>query len=297
MPGKSIRLFFVDGSSNGLITAELMNWTGHILVSPRSKLGTALKREETARTGIYILIGQDPEKPSLMRVYVGEGDNVGARLRSHAKDEAKDFWTKACIVTSKDFSLTKAHVRYLEQRLVAIAHAANQVTVANGNEPAEKSLPEADVSDMEVFIENLRTIFPAIGLDFLDEPAEQDSKVPTEITQDLAEISLCLRHKSGIEASAVERGGVIIVRQGSGVQPPTDYATNQYGELREQLIKDGVIIKDEVSGTLSFARDHKFNSPSAAAAVIIGRNANGRRNWKLAETGETLKQFQDRQLG
>ena len=29
-PGRSIRLFLVDGTPNGLLTAEIMNWTGHV---------------------------------------------------------------------------------------------------------------------------------------------------------------------------------------------------------------------------------------------------------------------------
>lgn len=37
-PGRSIRLFLVDGTPNGLLTAEIMNWTGHVLTSPCSKL-------------------------------------------------------------------------------------------------------------------------------------------------------------------------------------------------------------------------------------------------------------------
>ena len=36
--GRSLRLFLVDGTPNGLLTAEIMNWTGHVLTSPRSKL-------------------------------------------------------------------------------------------------------------------------------------------------------------------------------------------------------------------------------------------------------------------
>ena len=95
MAGKTIRLFLVDGTANSLITAELMNWTGHILVTSRSSLGQALGREEADRTGIYVLSGQDPERPRQTRLYIGEGDNVGARLRMHARDENKDFWTKA----------------------------------------------------------------------------------------------------------------------------------------------------------------------------------------------------------
>ena len=35
--GKTVRLFLVDGSPMGLITAEIMNWSGHVLVIPRSQ--------------------------------------------------------------------------------------------------------------------------------------------------------------------------------------------------------------------------------------------------------------------
>lgn len=28
--GRSLRLFLVDGTPNGLLTAEIMNWTGHV---------------------------------------------------------------------------------------------------------------------------------------------------------------------------------------------------------------------------------------------------------------------------
>jgi hypothetical protein len=36
--GKSVRLFLADGTPGGLLTAEIMNWTGHIIAAPRSDL-------------------------------------------------------------------------------------------------------------------------------------------------------------------------------------------------------------------------------------------------------------------
>lgn len=36
--GRSLLLFQVDGTPNGLLTAEIMNWAGHLLTGPRSKL-------------------------------------------------------------------------------------------------------------------------------------------------------------------------------------------------------------------------------------------------------------------
>ncbi len=40
-------------------------------------------------------------------------------------------------------------------------------------------------------------------------------------------------------------------------------------------------------------QDYSFNSPSAAAAVILGRSANGRTEWKDVQ-GKTLKQIQEK---
>jgi hypothetical protein len=58
---KSVRLFLADGTPGGLLTVEIMNWTGHLVTAPRSDLGSLLKRPEPARTGVYILIGDDPD--------------------------------------------------------------------------------------------------------------------------------------------------------------------------------------------------------------------------------------------
>jgi len=44
--GRSIRLFLVDGAPNGLLTAEIMNWTGHVLTGPRSKLSEIFEGPE-----------------------------------------------------------------------------------------------------------------------------------------------------------------------------------------------------------------------------------------------------------
>ena len=75
---KTIRLYLVDGVSTGTLTAEIINWTGSIVVSPRSQLPALAKRGETKRTGVYFLVGPDPDKPPFDLVYVGEADNVDA---------------------------------------------------------------------------------------------------------------------------------------------------------------------------------------------------------------------------
>ena len=101
------------------------------------------------------------------QVYIGESDIVRKRLVQHNKDESKDFWERICVVTSKDQNITKAHARYLEARLIAIANASGNASVVNETAPTPLKLPEADECDMECFIEQLKLIFPVLGFDFL----------------------------------------------------------------------------------------------------------------------------------
>ncbi|WP_394196355.1 GIY-YIG nuclease family protein [Litoreibacter albidus] len=107
--GRSVKLYLVDGTATGILTAEIMNWTGHVLAAPRTRFEDAFSRDELKRTGVYFLFGPDDEGTDLGKVYVGEGDEIGKRLYQHNKD--KPFWERFIAVTSKDMNLTKAHVR------------------------------------------------------------------------------------------------------------------------------------------------------------------------------------------
>lgn len=132
--GKSVQLFLVDGTPGGLVTAGIMNWTGHILAAPRSKLSSLLKRQEAKRTGVYILLGDDPDGLGRPQAYIGESDDVSKRLIQHASQEpssGKDFWNRAVTVTGKDAGLTKAHARYLESQFITLARTVNRAQLTN----------------------------------------------------------------------------------------------------------------------------------------------------------------------
>jgi len=88
--GRTVGLFLVDGSPTGVVTVEIMNWTGKVLVAPRSRIGEALKRDEADRTGVYCLVGDDPKQPSKPLVDIGEADCFADRIRTHGRDESKD---------------------------------------------------------------------------------------------------------------------------------------------------------------------------------------------------------------
>lgn len=62
--GRSIRLFLVDGTSRGLLTAEIVNWTGHVLTGPRSRLGELVQHPECALAALPATRPLQPEPPS-----------------------------------------------------------------------------------------------------------------------------------------------------------------------------------------------------------------------------------------
>jgi hypothetical protein len=299
--GRTVRLFLVDGSPTGLITAEIMNWTGHALIASRSRIGEALKREEASRTGVYFLVGDDPDQPTKAKVYIGEGDVVSDRIKIHASDESKEFWTRACFITSKDTNLTKAHVRYLETRLVQLTRSADRANLANSNEPSKKSLPESDIADMEFFLEQIQLILPVVGFDFLRSRLIPTSAVPALSTSPTplptSQLELVLTSpKYGYVANAIEGDGELTVLAGSRAVGSRDFSQNSYGPLRAQLIKDGRLKPVPGEDLLEFSGNVSFASPSAAAAVINDRNTNGRTAWRLKSTGQTLKEWQDAQV-
>jgi hypothetical protein len=165
--GRSIRLFLVDGTPTGLIVAEIVNWTGKAIVVPRGALVSFLRRPEAQNAGVYILSGQDPDDPFRLRVYVGESETVGERLREHDKDEQKEFFERAIVFVSKDENLTKAHARHLEEHLTKRIKEARRATPMHHNQPSGAALPEADRSDMDFFLDQIEIVLPVLGLDIL----------------------------------------------------------------------------------------------------------------------------------
>lgn len=94
------------------------------------------------------------------------------RLRQH---KTKEFWVSSIVFVSKDENLTKAHVRYLESRLLAEAAEVNRFSL-DQNQAGGSKLPESDREEMEVFLARVRQLLPVLGSDILTPIAQIASK-------------------------------------------------------------------------------------------------------------------------
>ena len=289
--GQSLELFFIDGKPDGMLTAEVFGWTGHVLMTPRTQLSAALKRAEARYTGVYLLFGEDDNGPL---AYIGEGEDIGGRIKDH--DTKKDWWTTAVLITSAANNLHKAHVKYLESRLVEEARRIGKIALDNGNTPPRSSLSEAARANMESFLEQILVVLPALRIDsFLahTRPKSAPPAAPNGEQVNDAPVEFILRTpKHDIEATAVLENGEFVVQAGSKSSHQwkgkgTEHTP--YAKLFNELVTTGVLV-EQGPGRL-FSDNYAFRSPSAAAAVVNGRPANGTIEWKLAN-GKTYKEWE-----
>lgn len=290
--GRTIQLFLVDGTPSGLRKATIHGWTGLTFVATGATFAALTARPELNRTGIYILHGPNSGSINETRVYIGSANIVSERIKQSAQQ--RNFWETAIAIITSDDDLSKGHVEYLEARLIEMAHTAGRVTLDNGTNPAghRRGLPEADKANMEQFLANLKIILPVIGLDFLKPQPRAVAQINISISQRTAqETTFEIRHKSGVTANAVEEDGEFVVLEGSQALMNTGYVQQSYGALKENLIKLGILVPDG-HDKYRFSRPYSFRSPSAAAAIVLDRNSNGRTEWKVKGERRTYDDWQ-----
>jgi len=285
MMGRTIKIYLTDGTSGGIMTAEIINWTGKFIVSPRSKLAVLAQRNELKQPGIYFLVGHDPEM-----VYIGESDNVWERLKQHNSDPLKDFWDKAVIVTSKDTNLTKAHVGYLETKLIKIVREAGRAQVVNVQNSKTIRLPESDVSDMEFFLAQIQMLLPVLGFTFA-------LPLPNNSTIQNSASPVFYLNYDGAKAEAREVESEFIVLKGSTARKRhTDSLADTYIRIRETLREEGKLVDSSHPEYWEFTQDVPFLSPSTAAKVVSGASLNGRQYWKVRDTEQSYAAWQEEQI-
>ena len=278
--GKTIKLFLIDGEPNGRMTCELSNWTGKAYRIPRILVRESSDRDELKNPGIYLLFGKNVEGKEI--VYIGEAETIFDRLKQHLSQ--KDFWNEVITFISKDENLNKAHIKYLENRLFEKAQQTKRYILDNNTIPTKSSISESDRAEMEEFIENVKLLTNTLGHKVFEEIRE--TKTVKQEKQRTFEIKAARgANAKGIPTSS----GFVVLKDSEIATSIVNSLTGSFRNLREKIIDEKIIIEKDKK--LVFSRDYEFSSPSTAAVMVMGRNANGLTEWKLVD-GKTLKEFE-----
>lgn len=264
MSGKVISLYLVDGNPEGIVCSYLSNWTGQAIKIPKNLINKVTNRKEINRPGIYFLIGRENEDDEVKSIYVGESENVYERIIQHLKDYKKNFLEQIIVFSSKDEELTKAHIKFLEFKLIEELKNNSRYILKNNNLGSKPNLSEMHTTVLNEFLENLKILMPALGHPiFFEKSIRKDNKFILKTQEIEARGVLSLDNK-------------FIVLKGSQIRKDSLKSLNdRCKKIKEKLYKEGIVNEKNI-----FERDYEFNSPSAAAAVIIGTSASGPKLWK-----------------
>ena len=278
---KTVQIFLPDGNARSVRIAEITSRTIQAVQIPRQKLGVAKDREEVRRVGVYFLFGDVGDDASKPPAYVGEAENCFDRLAGH--HQKKDFWTTAVTITSKTRSFTKAHARRLEYDCIRTARDAQRFRLQNTQMPAEPHIPEAMLAELRDNFGTIQTLLSMLGFPILDPLRAQGD---TESQQN----ARLYCQGNGAKATGEYTEDGLVVFEGSTARLDTTPSVPDTVKRRRQNLRaDGVLERED--GQLIFREDHAFNSPSAAAGVVLGRSSNGWREW-TDEEGRTLDQIE-----
>jgi hypothetical protein len=269
--GKTIQIFLSDGNPRGIKIADLTTGTIQVIQFPRSKLEEAIKRTELDAVGIYFLIGdeEDKGKPA---VYVGEAENCVVRLKQHNK--GKDFWNTCLVVVSKTNYFTKTHIKYLEWYCYDMAKRAGRYTLENSTIPTCPHVSEPLQADLYDSFELIKVLVSTLGYPLFNQIKKPEKK----------NILICKGKKAKATGEYNEEGLVVFAGSQCNVEE-SKTAGLWIKDMRKRLLDDGTLYSE--GEMYKFRSDHIFASPSAAAAAVLGRHANGWLEWKY-ENGKTL---------
>lgn len=269
---KTIQIFLPGGDPQGVRVAELTTRIVQVFEVPRILLPEFFKMPESSQVALYFLTGSEGDG-SDPRVYVGQTGDLRTRLADH--NQKKDFWQKALVLISRTNSLTQTHTLFLEWHCLQATKAAGRYVVENGNSGSKPQTPAPLEADCLEIFDTGKTLLATLGFPIFD------SVVSTGRPPKGDEQFFCT--SAGINGRGLYTPEGFVVLQGSvgrRANVPSIVGTSDE-RFRQKLIETGVM--REVGETVVFEKDHLFNSPSMALIALIGRTANGWREWKNAE--------------
>ena len=290
---KNINMFLMDGEVTGKIKCTLSNWTGVIYKIPRIQLADLKLRDEMKQSGIYFLFGRDEEKQKDI-TYIGQattrknGEGVLLRVQEHTRNGHADYFNDVIILTTQNNSFGPTEISYLENKFTQLAKESGRFIVKNSNDPNPGNVTEEKESELDEIVENTLMIVGTLGYRvFVPMTKKSKKDLPDDQSTYLYLKRKTKKSNKVIEARCERTSEGFVVLEGSQIEViDSNVIPASLQKLRKELI-DTNVIKDGI-----LQEKQLFSSPSYAAAFVIGRNTNGRMDWK-DKNGKTLKELEE----
>lgn len=270
---KTIQIYLPTGEPRGVRIADITTRLVLAVLIPRSELAIGKLRWELDHPGVYFLFGEDEEGAKPI-VYIGQTEEARRRFDSHNK--TKTFWKTAVFCLSKSQNFTQSHIRYLEWYCMQRAKEVGRYDLDNGQVPPNSThVTEAMVAELLDIFDTMRMLISTLGYPVF-EPIVKPS-APSH--------HFFVRGGGSDGKGELVEDGFVVFEGSRARMEVVPSATSAVKPQRDKLIASAVM--EERGGEYIFTQDFLFSSPSTAAAVVLGRSANGWIEWKDS-SGQTL---------
>jgi hypothetical protein len=269
MRPQTIQIFLPDGNPSSIKIADLTNRLIYATLIPRKKLIESGERNEIRKYGLYFLFAINEEKSKPI-AYIGETDDCFERLKNHNRN--KEFWNYAIAITSKSDVFTKSHVKFLEYFSVKTAKEINRYDLENLTVPTKEHISESMEADLLDNFDTVKVLLSTLGFPIFEEIRDINKKQK--------EILYC-SGKNAVAKGELIDDGFVVFKDSIANFEETNTAGDWVMSLRKKLIDDKIMMHE--NNIFRFTEDFVFSSPSSAAAVVLGRSANGWIEWKNSD--------------
>lgn len=286
---QTIQIFLPQGDPAGIRMAEITTRTVRVFDVPRTLLTDFLRMPEAGQVGLYFLFGSSDESSNVC--YIGQTGNVGSRLKQHTA--TKDYWERSLVAVSLTNTWTDTHVGYMEWQSIDKAVRADRFRLMNGNGASNRHTPAPLEADCNEYLDTISVLLATLGFPVMEPIQKKELDSTSEVSTGTPTPTLSFS-RPGCEGKGTLTAEGLIVAAGSYGRPNESESCPAWiVNLRRKLVESGVagLTNDQ----LVLVKDHLFNSPSAAAATLVGRSINGRTSWKNA-SGKTLDELERMRL-
>lgn len=275
---KTIQIFLPGGDPRGIRVAEITTRIIQAIEVPRKLLPEFLAMPESQQVALYFLFGES-EDDSDSRVYIGQTSDLRGRLSDHNKK--KDFWQRVVVVVSRTQNLTQTHALFLEWQSIQRCREAQRYGDENGTAGSKPYTPAPLEADCVEIFDTIHTLISTLGYPVFDRV--------TETADGPKETFYCTATGCNGLGQYTEEGFVVLEGSVGRLENVKSIIGSPVEAMRNKLIESKVMVPD--GEQVIFQKDHLFNSPSRAAAAVLGRSCNGWIEWKdkLGRTLDELK--------
>ena len=268
-----------------VITGKTLN--GIVYAFPRIIWHQVCKKPELLnRPCVYVLWGHNADAE--LCAYVGKSGNFDGRAPDH-KSKNGDWWAHTAVFTEE--SLNETNAGYIELWLQRHAKDSNVCELQGKTPPTKdnlenkfRSMVERDVAD--VHLNRLRQFFlPLAGCDFFN-PIVARHQVGASQAHTKAAGTYLRLQSGGVIANGHTTDGmrVTVLKGSQAAKKEMPSLLKVDSRRRRELIAAGGLKQN--GDMYLFSRDYSCGTASEAAKVVLGRNSNGRNEWKTWPDGE-----------